>query len=453
MFIQAIKKDIWKNKTYNKIIHMSKNIIILMVALTALASCEKYLEVEPTADLLADQAFNTRTDVVYGINGCYDALQFAGYYGRTFINVSDLAADNAYNGGTILEYGQVNNNNILEDNALIESIWADIYTAINRVNNLLGVLDEVDLTEEERTEFEAELRFLRALHYFNLQSYFGEVPLKITATTSLDSLNIPVSPVEDVLARVHADLLFARGKLSNTAPVRATHHAVETLRAKAYLYQEEWDSVVFITSRIINSKDFVLLENFGDLFTTEENAESIFEVEFNAQDKNRLAEYFFPNTLNGRYEMAPEQELVDAFESMDDRKDATINTEGNNPYVIKYENLTDGSDNVYVFRFAEIYLMRAEANAQKGTGTINIKSDINKVRTRAGLPGVIGSTAEELLLAIEKERRLEFAFEGQRWQDLVRTGRADEVLPNIDNESQFTFPIPLSEKQTNDAID
>jgi hypothetical protein len=423
-----------------------------MTLLVISYSCEKYLEVEPSSSLLAEQAFTSKEDIVYGINGCYDALQFAGYYGRTMININDLAADNAYNGGTILEYGQVNNNNILEDNALIEGIWADIYTAINRVNTIIDILGDVELSPGEREEFEAELRFLRALHYYNLFTHFGEVPVKDKPTKDLSNLSVAVSSIENIQSFILEDLQFAMGKISNTDPVKATNFAVETLKAKIYLYQAQWDSVFNITTRIINSKLFTLEEDYENLFTSEGSVESIFEIDFNAQDKNRLAEYFFPNTLNGRYEMAPEENLVEAFEPNDRRKAATIDESGNTPYVKKYENLTNGSDNVYVFRFAEIFLMRAEANAQRGTGTINIKSDINKIRTRAGLSGVIGSTTEDLLLAIEKERRLEFAFEGHRWRDLVRTGRAAEVLPNISGPDQYYFPIPLSEKQTNNEI-
>lgn len=437
-----------------KIQYVMKNrlLFLILIPLIISASCEKYLEVEPSGSLLAEQAFTSKEDIVYGINGCYDALQFAGYYGRTMININDLAADNAYNGGTILEYGQVNNNNILEDNALIEGIWADIYTAINRVNTIIDILDDVDITPAEKEEFEAELKFLRALHYYNLFTHFGEVPIKDQPTKDLSNLSVAVSPIEEIQSFILDDLEFAMGKISNTDPVKASHFAVETLRAKVYLYQAQWDSVFNITTRIINSKSFSLEEDFEDLYTVEGSPESIFEIDFNAQDKNRLAEYFFPNTLNGRYEMAPEQNLIDAFDANDKRKAATIDESGNTPWVRKYENLTDGSDNVYVFRYAEIYLMRAEANARRGTGIINIKSDINKVRTRAGLSGVLGNSTEDLLLAIEKERRLEFAFEGHRWRDLVRTGRAADVLPNISGPDQYYFPIPLSEKQTNNEI-
>ena len=320
---------------------------VLFASMMTLVSCEKYLEVDPTSSLLADKAFNSYTDIVYGINGCYDALQFAGYYGRTMINVNDLAADNAYNGGTILEYGQVNNNNILEDNALIESIWADIYTAINRVNTILVILNDVELTTEERTELESELRFLRALHYYNLYALFREVPIREQPTRDLSNLDVPAASAETLENFILDDLSFARGNLTNTDPVKASNAAVETLRARIYLYREEWDSVVSVTSRIINSKAFELEKEYGDLFLTEKGSESIFEVDFNGQDKNRLAEYFFPNTLNGRYEMAPEQNLLEAFEANDKRKTATISMSGNNPYVKKYENLTDGSDNVY----------------------------------------------------------------------------------------------------------
>jgi hypothetical protein len=96
-----------------------------------------------------------------------------------------------------------------------------------------------------------------------------------------------------------------------------------------------------------------------------------------------------------------------------------------------------------------MYLIRAEALAWSQGDLQDIRDDINIVRDRAGLPGTSANTYADLLRAIERERRVEFAFEGHRWFDLVRTGRAVDVLPNVNSVNQTLFPIPLSEIQTN----
>jgi hypothetical protein len=102
-----------------------------------------------------------------------------------------------------------------------------------------------------------------------------------------------------------------------------------------------------------------------------------------------------------------------------------------------------------VIRYAEMYLIRAEANIHLEGNILTIKDDINQVRQRAGLGNTPASTYADLLTAIENERRLEFAFEGHRWFDLVRTGRAVDVLPTVTSINQTLFPIPLSELLTN----
>jgi hypothetical protein len=101
-----------------------------------------------------------------------------------------------------------------------------------------------------------------------------------------------------------------------------------------------------------------------------------------------------------------------------------------------------------------MYLIRAEAEAHKTGANISaIQDDINVIRTRAGLPPTAVSIIDGLLTAIEKERRVEFAFEGQRWFDLVRTGRAMEVLPHVTNINKTLFPIPSDELLTNNSPD
>lgn len=431
---------------------MKAKTIILSFLLITLLSCEDILDVKPALSLDANAAIKDKDDLQYGITGCYNALQFTGYYGRSFLVIGDLASDNAYNGGTIKEYGQINNNSILADNLVIDGTWSALYIAINRVNTIIYQMGKLnDLTPEEGERYLAELRFLRALHYYNLARTFGEVPLKLEATLGLDNINVPVSSLDDIYTQIMADLNFAEGKLTGSDKVRATNMAVKALMAKVYLERSDWTNAVNKATEIIESGQFSLMEEYATLFSEEDNGESIFEVSFTEQEKNRLAEYFFPSQLTGRYEVAPTQEFIDSYESGDERLDVTI-WEADKPYVHKYEQISLGNDNVYVFRLAEIYLIRAEANARNNQNNSQVQADINLIRDRAGLGETTATTFAELLLAIEEERRHEFAFEGHRWFDLVRTNRAIDVLQNVTSTDQYLMPIPLSEIVTNDAI-
>ncbi|MBE0641513.1 MAG: RagB/SusD family nutrient uptake outer membrane protein, partial [Bacteroidales bacterium] len=192
---------------------------------------------------------------------------------------------------------------------------------------------------------------------------------------------------------------------------------------------------------------YSLATAFGDLFDGN-TTEPVFEVVFDAQNSNRLAQYFFARSLTGRYEVGPSNALMQGFDPADLRSANTFSLSADNvPYGIKYKDIVAGTDRVMVLRLAEMYLIRAEARAYTNGDIGAIRDDIDILRTRAGLPATTASDHESLKLAIENERRWEFAFEGQRWSDLVRTGRAVTVL-GIDPDFML-FPIPLSELLTN----
>jgi len=167
------------------------------------------------------------------------------------------------------------------------------------------------------------------------------------------------------------------------------------------------------------------------------------------QNRNRIAEYNFPKSLNGRREVAPTPEILNAYESGDEREAASIAFEGSLAYAIKYDDLSTGTDNVIVLRLSEMYLIRAEANAKLAQNLSSVQDDINTIRNRADLGDTPAGSYPALLNAIEQERWVEFAFEGHRWFDLVRTDRAMDVLPNVTKLSKTLFPIPLSEIITN----
>jgi hypothetical protein len=297
------------------------------------------------------------------------------------------------------------------------------------------------------------------LHYY-LVTYFGGVPIQTLPTLDLSKIDIARNTVAEVYTQVISDLTSAKAKLSTTkVKGRVNSYAASALLAKVYLTKfqmlgDQPSAGLAITeaSRVITDGGYSLVTDYGSMFTpTINTSESIFEVVFDAQNFTRLAQYFYSRDLSGRYEVAPEAELIESYESNDSRKPQTIAYLGTQPYGYKYKDVSGGTDHVYVFRLAEMYLVRAEALAYSIGAVASIQADINAIRNRAGLANTTAATIPDLKLAVENECRHEFAFEGHRWPDLVRTKRAVPIL-GID-EKYTLFPIPLSEKQTNSLME
>jgi hypothetical protein len=289
---------------------------------------------------------------------------------------------------------------------------------------------------------------------------FGDIPLRELPTLDLNSIEIPRSSRQIIFNSIIADLHFAEDKLTaNNVTGRADAYAASALLAKVYLADFQYnnnavsaDSAAVIAQRVINSEEFSLETDYINLFNPEaESVESIFEVVFDVFNYNRLAQYFYLRELSGRYEFSPTNDIFSSFDTLDERFNATIAYDSISlPYAIKYNDVSGGTDRVYVLRLAEMYLIHAEALIYTNGNISLIQNDINAIRNRAGLDNTTAATIEDLKFALENECRFEFAFEGHRWADLVRTGRAVIVM-GIDNDYTL-FPIPLSEMQTNSKM-
>lgn len=432
---------------------MKKILLILTICLTAF-SCD-VLDVKPQSSIPADKAFQDKAGIEKGILGAYSAFQSLSYYGRSYITLSDLAADNLSHpdDATATEYAEVDNNAILPENGSVGGIWAIIYDGINVANNVIEKVPGIEgMSEEEKNAALGELYFIRALDHFNLLNYFGAIPLKLSPTVGVNDLDVPRDPVDAVYDQIIEDLLFAGEHMpAGGNKVRASKYAAKALLARVYLYHGDYSGAADMATEVIENGGYSLMADYADIFTQEQNQESIFEIDFSEVDRNRIAEYNFPKSLNGRREVQPAESLLNAYENGDDRFEASIAFDSELAYAIKYDDLSQGSDNVYVLRLADMYLIRAEALARSNGDMQAIRDDINMIRNRANLPSVGADTYEELLDIIEKERRVEFAFEGLRWFDLVRTGRAVDVLPHVTNPNQTLFPIPLDEIQSNSS--
>jgi len=429
-----------------------KKYLYILILIPALCACN-VLDVEPQSNIRAEVAFKDKAGIEKGILGAYASFQDLSYYGRSYLIFSDLAADNLDHpsDATALEYAQIDNNVILPENASVEGIWSSAYAGINAAN---GVMDKVptmaDMSDAEKTQAMGELYFIRGLNHFNLMNYFGAIPIKTVVTSGSTAFDVKRDAVADVYAQIIADLTLAEKNLAvSDVKIRASRYAATALLARVYLYQGDYAQAKAKAAEVIHSEAYDILPEFTAVFA-DQTAESIFEIDFTPLRRNRIAEYNMPKSMNGRREVAPSADLLAFFEA-DDVRDTTIalSPKDKLPYSNKYDDLAIGEDNVIVLRLPEMYLIRAEAEA-KLTGDLDaIRADINEVRTRAKLGPVAGNDHATLLRAIERERRAEFAFEGHRWFDLVRTKRAVDVLAKVNNVNQTLFPIPLSEIITN----
>lgn len=435
---------------------MKKTTYILMMVSLMFASCTKVLDVEPTASVSNETAISDKVGVERAVVGAYTSLQATGLYGRNRVVLGDLSADNLIWTGTSYEYFQIENNNVPAENLIIDGIWSAGYDGLNRVNNVLAATAKISgLTQAERDKPEGESLFLRAMFHYNLVTLFGGVPIKTSPTADISNIDQPRNTPEEVYAQIISDLISAETKLPavNTAG-RATKYAASALLARIYLnrYQNTGDAsyatlAIEKADKVLTEGGYELANPYADLYEGVSN-EIIFEVVFDAQNKNRLAEYFFPRSLAGRYEIAPTTSLIESYEVGDARLEASIATDSEGKvYCKKYEQLSAGSDGVIVLRLAEMYLIKAEVLAYSNGEIGAIQDNVDAVRERAGLLPTTADTHDALKMAIENERRHEFAFEGHRWFDLVRTNRATTVL-GIDDKHTL-FPIPLSEMQTN----
>ncbi len=343
--------------------------------------------------------------------------------------------------------------NVRADNANIATAWSAIYATINRANHIIAKVPNVTdplFTQALRDQLTGEAYFVRALAYFDLARTWGGVQLALEPTnTANDKNGIERSSLAQTYAQVLSDLNAAEPLLPETTNrVRATKKTVWALRARYHLYQKEWALAESYASKLLNdATSYQLVKPYSAFFANNVAAtpESVFELSYSSTYANTHRNQWQPPANNGTRQWAPN----DAFIAL--VNDANVG--GNRSALIAktsqglwYGNLyyrNPATDPAYVLRIAEQYLIRAEARAQDKKLT-DALADLNAVRSRAGLTNSTAATQDEILLAIENERRIEFAFEPHRWFDLVRTERADEVL-GVTDKNKWVLPIPAAE--------
>jgi hypothetical protein len=430
---------------------MKKQIILSLFAILILAGCRKYLTLDPYQQVSDDEAITDAGSARAAITGAYDKVQ--NYYQLNYPVLGYLTGDNVIFNGTLNQYLQLNQRALSSDNVIITEAWTQIYAAINSANSVIAAvpaLDDPSLPETEKKQITGEAYFIRALAYFDLARGWGGVQLQLKPTTVPAALKgVKRSTLSATYDQVLTDLVQAESLLPDgITRNRAVKNTAIALRARLHLYREEWGEAETDASKIITNSNYTLIAPYKSFFTPPFlTKESIFEISYSVADANNQWNNWYPSQLGGQFTLQPSPAFITKINAGGNRNSlvATVSI-GNVNYV--YGNLYFRSaakdDPAYVIRIAELYLIRAEARAQL-ENISGAQDDLNAVRSRAGLQATAADTKESLLLAIEDENSLEFAFEAHRWFDLVRTKRAGTVL-GLTDERKWLFPIPFNDK-------
>jgi len=430
-----------------------------------LASCTETLEPEPVDLLTDDLVLNEPNDVPTIEVGLYNALR--NVIPATVI-AGDFTADMLVFNGTFSQYRELGTKTISTANASVSNLWSSVYNTIYVANFIIERLPEVQgVRSEVRERVLATAHFVRGYCYFVALYTYGGVP-EVLTTIINENRNIARASAEQITQRILDDYSFALGKLKAkpASPGFAGDNAVRAAFARFYLYRGNWAQAETFASQVINSDDYELEEEFEAVVNDDFTSESIFEVGYTiADDPGTNSNIGLNNLFVGRREIIPSNPTVVALasnESGDRFSSITFDADDlqgddNGWSVAKYGTADQDNNNVVVFRLAEIYLIRAEARARQGkiTGEGGGIADLNVLRTRANAPTVGSATQGQLINLIEEERRYELAFEGHRWYDLVRTGRAAQVMPLFTSNWKPAYekwPIPQREIQNNPAL-
>ncbi len=460
-----------------------KKIICTLSILSLLGSCSSdLLNTLPEADKVTSNFYKDASQIEQGVNGVYGSLQYTGQYKQGLLTIGEIPSDNTFDevpANDNFTYGEFDFFTIQPTNSLIENAWKDNYVGIQQANIILNRIGSItDMSEGTKKTRIGEMKLLRALMYFNLVRIFGDVPLVTQETTDVNSyFGQSRTPANEVYNFVEGELKEAITLLPATAAQkgRATKGAALGILGRVLMTRNKFSEALPYLSQI-DGLGYSLLSDVTKIFdvTNKNNAEIIFDVQFasglngNSEGSNAFQLFSPSGTVSGaKGHNLPTKEVYNLYSSADKRRNAYIGLTNNGvPYTKKLVKTSsavdDGGSNVVVIRLADVYLMMAECYAQANDLT-NANLYLNKIKTRAGITNVNLTSQQALLAEIDKERRLELIGEGHRWFDLVRTGKAVQVMTQyfavtpgystatIDQHN-LLMPVPQNQINTDPAI-
>lgn len=454
----------------------------------SICSCEKLLDKEPTDKLSLEELFKDVSGAKTALAGAYRALNEEAHYQKNLMVYPDLVGGNIkFSKTTNLRLEDVFNLTQNAQESTMNETYSYLYSELNNINNVIKYTPNAQGSAVEKTKILAEAKCLRALLHFDLLRIFAR---PYSFTTDASHLGIPIilqpqlfadpSPRRSTVAESYRaivnDLTEAIQAfddsnvwvlISGSKQHYFTKLSAQALLSKVYLYQNDWDKAFNMADIVIKSNQYTLLSdvNYVNSWTGRTpSTESIFEIALETSfSGNGLGAYYDIN--NSSYRMyAATNDLLNLYSTTDIRRSASMF----NPLTIsstnyfftkKYANTGTSATPVKVLRLSELYLIRAEAAAEKSSPDLILaNSDLNVIRKRGDASAVnLNITIKsDLVDAILLERRKELAFEGNLLFDLLRRKkdltRVDVNAINKSlstNDNKLVMPFPANTINTN----
>ncbi|MGD9557828.1 MAG: RagB/SusD family nutrient uptake outer membrane protein [Mangrovibacterium sp.] len=434
--------------------------IAILLLLPAFSCIDDLLDKEPVSSFSAEGFYQTTADAQAGIYGIYDAAQSV--FRINFAYWGEGRADNVQTAQSGEGLSLIQNN---LDESVASADWTTLYTMISRANYAIkyipGVYKEGD---NAGNQLVGQARALRALAYFYLVRVWGDVPLITEPYLSIEQdIFVKKTDQELVLDQIEDDLTYAAANCvnrfnNNNDRIMFTQGSANALLTHVYMWRHKYSEAAATSALVLANPLYTLvpMSDWGKMFTDSYSKESIFEVGYNETETNSLRVLY----AIGSYAIyTPSAKFKSSYETGDQRIDYVYDVTLADPKAIwKYlgrgvsdEVSTASKQNIVLMRLADIMLLRAEALNKLGSGANKTEalSLLNTVRTRAGLTTFATEAAAnavygDLETAILHERSIELCYEGHRWFDLVRTGKAIATmkpLNGLTDERNLVWPV------------
>ncbi|GAB3988157.1 RagB/SusD family nutrient uptake outer membrane protein [Spirosoma daeguense] len=507
--IKKRRTSSYKIKSMMKKYKQCVSFTLIGLLLTGLSGCA--LEETPFSQIYTDNYYKNAAEVESAHVAMYGSFYdlYGGHYPLLAETASDLMFPrNVVGRASITLYTYEPTYSVQTGFARVfESpiqLWQSAYQCIEKANWLLEKVPNTEMDTVRRREVIGEAYFLRALMHWTLAKNFGEVPLKVTPTNTIERATNAKAPLTEIYTLIYDDLTKATAALPNYSaglvPGRACKQAAILLHAKAALYNENWALAFAKSKELIDSGRLTLLPNVVDVYDvtkkSQARTENIFAAESNGlvtpNKYTAVAWQVAPQTGVGVYSNGASggfymyRSFYKSFNPIDKRRLLLDTSFVSSSGTVVRQNAIDtrllakdslvvlgkfkdpksvgaaNSNNMPVLRYADAFLIAAEAEARQNGGTGVAYDYINVIRRRAGIPALTpGLSKDGFIDAVLRERAWEFFGEGDRWYDLTRTGKFLTEIPKVKNADyperkplakHKYFPIPQVEINANPKL-